>query len=60
LNKAFTAGIDEVFLNSQRSAIKFYESIGFKVEGDVFVEAGIEHYKMTIKANDLIKTCNIH
>jgi len=60
LNKAFTAGIDEVFLNSQRSAIKFYESIGFKVEGDVFIEAGIEHYKMTIKAKDLIKTCNIH
>ena len=36
-----------VFLNAQLDAVGFYERNGFKAEGEVFVEADIQHRKMT-------------
>ena len=36
-----------VYLNSQVSAIKFYERNSFVKEGTMFMEADIEHFKMT-------------
>jgi len=35
-----------IYLNAQVSAQKFYAKYGFKKEGEIFVEANIEHYKM--------------
>lgn len=35
-------------LNAQTSAIGFYERFGFRVEGDVFMEAGIPHVRMIL------------
>ncbi|MAN50149.1 MAG: GNAT family N-acetyltransferase, partial [Flavobacteriales bacterium] len=34
--------------NSQTNVIGFYSKFGFKVVGEMFKEAGIEHYKMTL------------
>lgn len=36
----------KVYLHSQLRACNLYRRHGFVEEGDVFVEAGIEHYKM--------------
>lgn len=35
-----------ITLNSQLSAVGFYEKFGFKRVGEVFIEADIEHVKM--------------
>jgi len=39
---------DDVYLNSQVSAIKFYTNLGFKAIGDIFYEADIPHRKMIL------------
>lgn len=44
--EAIRLGFAEVILNAQISAIDFYRRHGFKAEGDVFIEAGIEHQTM--------------
>ena len=38
----------EVYLNAQIRAVAFYERHGFKKEGEMFEEAGIQHYKMVL------------
>ena len=37
---------NEIFLHSQTNVTKFYEKIGFKVRGEPFFEADIEHMEM--------------
>ena len=37
-----------IYLNSQTNVIGFYSKFGFKVVGEMFKEAGIEHYKMIL------------
>lgn len=37
----------EIFLNAQKSAVNFYLKNGFELCGEMFLEADIEHYKMT-------------
>jgi len=39
-------GLECVYLNSQKSAVGFYEAIGFVGAGEPFTEAGIEHIRM--------------
>jgi predicted GNAT family N-acyltransferase len=39
-----------VYLHSQLKACSLYRRNGFVEEGDIFVEAGIEHYKMRFVA----------
>ena len=34
-------------LNAQVSVLPFYEKLGYVAEGEVFVEAGIDHRAMT-------------
>lgn len=46
LAQAKGAGIREVSLSGQLQAIPFYEPFGFVAEGDIFLEAGIEHRTM--------------
>ncbi len=38
-----------IWLHAQLQAVGFYEKLGFRPLGDVFMEAGIEHIKMEIK-----------
>src|SRR4030042_367254 len=44
-------GVFKYKLNSQVSNIKFYERLGFKTKGKVFMEAGIEHTLMIREDN---------
>ena len=46
VDEARKRGWPEVRLNSQASAIGFYERHGFAPEGERFIEAGIEHQAM--------------
>jgi predicted GNAT family N-acyltransferase len=36
----------KIYLHAQTSRITFYEYLGFVAEGDVFMDAGIEHVEM--------------
>ena len=40
-----------IYLHSQVNAISFYERNGFVKEGEMFVEADIQHYLMTHQAD---------
>ena len=37
-----------VFLNAQLQAVRFYEQHGFIISGDLFYDASIPHYRMTL------------
>lgn len=39
-------GDEQVLLHAQCSAVGFYKDLGFRAEGDVFMEAGIAHQAM--------------
>lgn len=47
LHEAYHRGIREPYLHAQVQAVPFYEKLGFRIEGDVFDEAGISHVRMT-------------
>ncbi len=47
LQYAANHGFDKVYLDAQISAIGFYERFGFVREGEIFLDAGIEHVRMT-------------
>ena len=36
----------KIYLHAQIKEVSYYERVGFVKKGDVFVEAGIEHYLM--------------
>lgn len=42
---------NSIYLNAQTSRINFYEYLGFKTQGDVFMDAGIEHIEMWYQVN---------
>lgn len=39
----------KIYLHSQLRAVNLYERFGFVKEGELFIEAGIEHYQMVYK-----------
>ena len=39
----------QIYMHAQVDVIPFYEKMGFIKEGDLFEEANIMHYKMTLK-----------
>lgn len=41
-------GYTYIWLNGQLQASEFYKKLGFKPEGEIFLDAGIEHTKMTM------------
>ena len=41
----------KIYLNAQVTAVKFYEKHGFKISGEMFLEADIEHYQMEYQSN---------
>ena len=43
-----TFGADEIILHSQIQAEGFYEKLGFRRVGEVFLEEGIEHITMSL------------
>ena len=38
-----------IYLHAQLSAVNFYKKEGFKVIGEIFSEANIQHYKMELE-----------
>ena len=46
LHEAYHRGIREPYLHAQMQAVPFYEKLGFRVEGDMFDEAGVSHVRM--------------
>jgi predicted GNAT family N-acyltransferase len=48
LGMARGSGVRSIILDAQLHAIPFYERFGFVAEGEVFIEAGIEHRVMTL------------
>ena len=38
-----------IYMHAQMQVLPFYEKFGFIKEGEKFEEAGIMHYKMTLK-----------
>lgn len=49
LKEAATRGLSQVYLAAQTQAIGFYEKHGFRVTGDIFLDAGIPHRNMILK-----------
>jgi len=41
------SGLESVRLDAQVQAAGFYEKLGYLAEGEVFIEAGIDHRRMT-------------
>lgn len=56
LEKAFSMGADEIFVDAQNHAVAFYEKIGFKIIGGEITDRGLKHIQMSIKKCD-VKTC---
>ena len=46
---AAKSNLKTVCLDSQNTAIPFYQKLGFVVEGDEFMDAGIPHHRMTLE-----------
>lgn len=42
-------GFKKVELNARKEAVDFYKRLGYKVQGKMFEEIGIPHYKMVKK-----------
>ena len=38
-----------IYMHAQLDVIPFYEKMGFEKAGDLFIEANITHYKMSLK-----------
>lgn len=47
--RAHKLGGHKITLGAQNTAIPFYEKLGYEVEGDEFLDAGIPHHTMTKK-----------
>ena len=43
---AIANNISEIQCHAQHTALIFYEKMGFQIEGDGFIEAGIKHFHM--------------
>ncbi|HPW46044.1 MAG TPA: GNAT family N-acetyltransferase [bacterium] len=39
-------GIEEVYLHARHTSAPFFEKLGYKIEGEPFIEIGIEHRMM--------------
>lgn len=38
-----------VYLHAQEGAVRFYQKNAFRIDGEMFMEAGIKHYKMVLE-----------
>jgi predicted GNAT family N-acyltransferase len=53
IDKARKLGLAEVKLNAQTTVLAFYEKFGFSKQGDVFMEANIQHQLMSLQIEPL-------
>ena len=52
IEQARQSRFEQVFLHAQVNVIGFYEKCGFSAEGDIFIDAGIEHRTMRLSLLD--------
>lgn len=52
LKRALSRPYSYIFLHAQLSALPLYESMGFQVQGNQFIEAGIVHQKLAFNAQN--------
>jgi len=45
-------GFSSAIIHAQAYLKEFYEGFGFEVVGDLFMEAGLQHYHMVLSLND--------
>ncbi len=57
LDRAFRCGAQEVHLGAQLQAIPFYETIGFTVYGEEYLDAGIRHRPMRVRKGEVKTAC---
>ncbi len=57
VDKAFQLGAKEVHVGAQTYAKGFYEKIGFKQEGEEYMEVGIPHIPMKLIRGSLCTGC---
>ncbi len=56
-DRAFQSGAKEVLLGSQVQVREFYEKLGFVSYGEEYIEAGIRHIPMKLKAASMCSHC---
>ena len=49
IDSAKKSGFERVYLHSQMDSIDFYKGLGFRVNGPMFQEAGINHVLMVLE-----------
>ena len=49
-------GLSSLYCHAQLGAMRFYDKLGWQVEGDEFEEAGIAHRRMAISAPKPVET----
>ena len=46
---ALEKNFDKIILNARDTAVKFYLKLGYRIEGEMFIEVEIPHYRMSKK-----------
>ena len=44
--EARATGIKKIEFHARKTAVKFYQKLGYHLEGEEFLEVGIPHFKM--------------
>ncbi len=57
-NKAFLSGAKEVIVETYTENIKFYEKIGFIIQGNSYQKYDGEYVKLILKSENLCKKCD--
>lgn len=57
INKAFTAGVNDVYVICPITMKEFYHKIGFKIE-EYYIQNNIQVCRMVIRADLVKKSCN--
>jgi predicted GNAT family N-acyltransferase len=46
-DEAQARGFSGIAISAQTHALAFYQSLGYRAQGETYIEAGIEHQRMT-------------
>ncbi len=58
IDKAFTMGAKQIFVDAQVTAVDFYKKIGFRNIGEEFEEAGIKKQPMVVEPHTCTRHCH--
>ena len=52
--KAFSTGAEELYISAQTYIMPFYRKFGFREYGEEYMEAGIPHWAMKVKKDEVV------